>query len=38
MIEIVTFEKSTYGDAPTKFEAGTPPIVEAVGLALLLSI
>ena len=33
MIEIVTFEKSTYRDAPTKFEAGTPPIVEAVGLA-----
>ena len=32
MIEIVTFEKSTYREAPTKFEAGTPPIVEAVGL------
>ena len=33
MIENVTFEKTTYRDAPARFEAGTPPIVEAVGLA-----
>ena len=33
MIEIVTFEKSTFRDAPARFEAGTPPIIEAVGLA-----
>jgi cysteine desulfurase/selenocysteine lyase len=33
MIESVTFEKSTFRDAPARFEAGTPPIIEAVGLA-----
>ena len=33
MIESVTFEKTTYRDAPARFEAGTPPIVEAIGLA-----
>ena len=33
MIELVTFEKTTYREAPARFEAGTPPIVEAVGLA-----
>ncbi|MBU0723624.1 MAG: cysteine desulfurase [Alphaproteobacteria bacterium] len=32
MIRIVTFEKSTWADLPHKFEAGTPAIVEAVGL------
>ena len=32
MIETVTMEKSTYAGIPHKFEAGTPPIVEAVGL------
>jgi len=32
MIEIVTMQGSTYADIPHKFEAGTPPIVEAVGL------
>jgi cysteine desulfurase/selenocysteine lyase len=32
MIETVTMEKSTYASAPHRFEAGTPPIVEAVGL------
>ncbi|HMO35690.1 MAG TPA: SufS family cysteine desulfurase [Gemmatales bacterium] len=32
MIKRVTFEKTTYADLPNKFEAGTPPIVEAVGL------
>jgi cysteine desulfurase/selenocysteine lyase len=32
MIETVTMERSTYAPVPHKFEAGTPPIVEAVGL------
>jgi cysteine desulfurase/selenocysteine lyase len=32
MIETVTMERSTYAKAPHKYEAGTPPIVEAVGL------
>ncbi|CAA9384856.1 MAG: Cysteine desulfurase _ SufS [uncultured Nocardioidaceae bacterium] len=32
MIRTVTMEKSTYADIPSRFEAGTPPIVEAVGL------
>ena len=32
MIETVTMEASTYAGLPHKFEAGTPPIVEAVGL------
>src|SRR5689334_1714068 len=32
MIETVTMERSTYASAPHRFEAGTPPIVEAVGL------
>jgi cysteine desulfurase/selenocysteine lyase len=32
MIEIVTMEKSTFAQPPHKFEAGTPPIAEAVGL------
>ena len=33
MIEQVTFEKTTYAGLPYKFEAGTPPISEAVALA-----
>jgi cysteine desulfurase/selenocysteine lyase len=33
MIETVTFEKTTFKPPPHRFEAGTPPIVEAVGLA-----
>jgi len=32
MIETVTMAGSTYARSPHKFEAGTPPIVEAVGL------
>ncbi|MEV0731517.1 cysteine desulfurase [Polymorphospora sp. NPDC050346] len=32
MIETVTLERSTFAAAPAKFEAGTPPIAEAVGL------
>jgi cysteine desulfurase/selenocysteine lyase len=33
MIEQVTFEKTTYAQLPNKFEAGTPHIAGAVGLA-----
>ncbi|WP_336962351.1 cysteine desulfurase [Sphingobium aquiterrae] len=33
MIDKVTFEKTTYAPAPTRFEAGTPHIVGVVGLA-----
>ena len=33
MIEQVTFERTTYAPVPAKFEAGTPAIAEAVGLA-----
>jgi cysteine desulfurase/selenocysteine lyase len=32
MFETVRMERSTYAGIPHKFEAGTPPIVEAVGL------
>lgn len=32
MIEAVWMDHSTYAPAPHKFEAGTPPIVEAIGL------
>ncbi len=33
MIETVTFQRSTYAPPPGRFEAGTPHIVGAVGLA-----
>ncbi|MBF9071245.1 cysteine desulfurase [Streptacidiphilus sp. NEAU-YB345] len=32
MIETVSMQSSTYAPAPHKFEAGTPPIAQAVGL------
>ena len=32
MIGTVSFEHSTWAEVPHKFEAGTPPIVEAIGL------
>ncbi len=32
MIEVVTMRGSTYAPPPHRFEAGTPPIAEAVGL------
>ncbi|CAH0246614.1 aminotransferase class V-fold PLP-dependent enzyme [Roseomonas sp. CECT 9278] len=32
MISVVTFEKSEWAPVPGKFEAGTPAIIEAVGL------
>ena len=36
MIRNVTFEETTYADPPAKFEAGTPSIGDAVGLAAAL--
>ena len=32
MIGTVSFERSTWANVPYKFEAGTPPIIEAIGL------
>jgi cysteine desulfurase/selenocysteine lyase len=32
MIDIVKINQSTYADPPLRFEAGTPPIVEAIAL------
>ena len=32
MIKSVTFAKTIYNDLPYKFEAGTPPIAEVIGL------
>ncbi len=32
MISSVTFEKTTYNTLPYKFEAGTPPVAEVIGL------
>ncbi len=32
MIDTVTFAKTTWAPPPAKFEAGTPPIVQAIGL------
>jgi cysteine desulfurase/selenocysteine lyase len=32
MIETVTMEKTTFAPPPARFEAGTPPIAEAIGL------
>ena len=31
MIDRVSFERTTYAPAPTRFEAGTPAIIEAIG-------
>ena len=36
MIRSVTFEQTTYADPPARFEAGTPHIAGAVGLATAL--
>ncbi len=36
MIERVTYESSTFNQPPFRFEAGTPPIAEAIGLAAAL--
>lgn len=32
MVDTVTFEKTTYTEAPARFEAGTPASVQAIGL------
>jgi cysteine desulfurase/selenocysteine lyase len=37
MIETVTREKITYNAPPHRFEAGTPPIIEAIGMGAALS-
>jgi cysteine desulfurase/selenocysteine lyase len=37
MIESVSTDRITYGKAPHKFEAGTPPIVQAIGLGAALN-
>jgi cysteine desulfurase/selenocysteine lyase len=36
MIRDVTFARTTYSDPPAKFEAGTPNIADAIGLAAAL--
>jgi cysteine desulfurase/selenocysteine lyase len=36
MIAEVSRERVTYSEPPARFEAGTPPIIEAVGLAIAL--
>jgi len=36
MIDMVTTEIVTYNDPPHRFEAGTPPILEAIGLGAAL--
>ena len=33
MIDRVTFDETTYAPAPQRFEAGTPMIIEAIGMA-----
>ncbi|MGJ8559459.1 MAG: cysteine desulfurase [Litorimonas sp.] len=37
MIEDVYLDRITYADAPAKFEAGTPPILEAIGLGAAIN-
>jgi cysteine desulfurase/selenocysteine lyase len=36
MIRTVTFEKSTWNELPSKFEAGTPDIAGAIGLGVAM--
>src|SRR6185312_13591451 len=36
MIREVAKDRITYADPPARFEAGTPPIIESVGLAMAL--
>jgi cysteine desulfurase/selenocysteine lyase len=37
MIDVVSQERVTYADPPQRFEAGTPPIVQAIGLGVALN-
>jgi cysteine desulfurase/selenocysteine lyase len=37
MIDMVTTDNVTYNDPPHRFEAGTPPILEAIGLGASLN-
>ncbi len=37
MINRVTFEKTTFATGHSKFEAGTPPIVQAIGLGVAIN-
>ncbi|KKW08761.1 MAG: Cysteine desulfurase [Candidatus Kaiserbacteria bacterium GW2011_GWA2_49_19] len=37
MIEQVTREKTTYAPLPDKFEGGTPPVAEVIGLGVAIS-
>ena len=37
MVRAVTWEGATYDDPPYRFEAGTPPIADAVGLAAAIA-
>ncbi len=37
MIETVTLEAITYAEPPHRFEAGTPPILEAIGLGAAIN-
>ena len=37
MIESVTFEKTTYKNSPSRFEAGTPSIVDIIGLGFAIN-
>ena len=37
MIDVVTLETITYADPPHRFEAGTPPILEAIGLGAAIT-
>lgn len=36
MIDVVTFEKTTFKEAPSRFEAGTPAIAEAIALGVAI--
>ncbi len=37
MIQSVTFEATTYAPVPARFEAGTPPIIQTIGLGAAVS-
>lgn len=37
MIEVVTMQGSTYAPPPARFEAGTPPIAQAIGLGAAIN-